>query len=229
MSNEEITELKQLLVMNNIKEASQLASRRKQVEYKPGEFNDVSLPLHHRVLAALARKGIINLEYRPNMLTKLAKQLGEPLRPDTYYIDITAEFDQSLSKLRAKYPRSDISADNQDERVWAKIVLKHTKVYLQTPKQDYLVSKLRPDMQPHKILSYIFNSHPNEVVKVETIRNLDGCAAVSNLSEVFRGAGFNEELKSIFLLESTASRVMLKPEAELTRSDLNALIKSLTD
>jgi len=46
---------------------------------------------------------------------------------------------------------------------------------------------------------------------------------------VFRGAGFNEELKSIFLLESTASRVMLKPEAELTRSDLNALIKSLTD
>jgi hypothetical protein len=93
-------------------------------------------------------------------------------------------------------------------------------LWLLSDAEKVLLNKFTTGRAPELIMSYLINNRPGSLVTLaELRRDLEGVAAVDDLSEVIRKIGFDKKLKSIFFRRCSAKEVELINPVEISESD----------
>lgn len=91
------------------------------------------------------------------------------------------------------------------------------KNYSSVTKAVVCFYKKELDSIAHSIfLFHYLQSHANTDVPRATVRSLEACRSISNLTETVRALGFDKHMKAIFFPGTSASRIHFTPKVELT-------------
>lgn len=184
-----------------------------------------------KLLFKLARLGAIGLNVFRSTFANMAATMHPETydQADRYKVQINRPvFNQVYAQYQEKFPYDNKFPAAPGQAVTSvSLELDGSVLSVVTPKGKHRIRKLTADMRPHIFISFLLFNKPNQTVGRGDLNNLPQGIVTTDLAELVRQIGFNNQLKAIFFPVCSKDNVKLQPKAEVKTQQLQDALQSL--